>query len=157
MDREAEDAVAEQRAEEAHGSVSAPLRRVVSHHLQVGAHSPGQVGLVDDQQIGAGDSRAALAGHLVAARDVDNEGLVVDESAAEGGGEVVAAAFDEHQVQGRKGAFQVFDGFDVGGDVVPYGGVRTAAGLDGAHPLGGDDAVVGGSRVRAVWLRPGGF
>ena len=62
-------------------------------------HERREVGLVDDQQVGRGDAGAALARHLVAAGHVDHEDLVVDEALAEGGGQVVAAALHQHQVE----------------------------------------------------------
>ena len=80
---------------------SAALRawRRAAMAAEVGADVRGQVGLVDDEQVGGGDAGAALAGDVVAARDVDDEDLRVDQALGEGRGEVVAAGLDEHQVE----------------------------------------------------------
>ena len=59
------------------GPPAADRGRVAVHHLQVGADQRREVGLVDHEQVGAGDAGAALARHLVAAGDVDHEDLPV--------------------------------------------------------------------------------
>lgn len=63
---------------------------VAVHHVEVGPYLVREVGLVDDEQIRAGHPGAALVRDLVAARDIDDEDLLVDEAAGEGGGEIVA-------------------------------------------------------------------
>ena len=70
--------VGDQRGEH-RGPVAAHRGRVAGHHGEVGADPAGEVGLVDDEQIGAGDAGAALARDLVAAGHVDHEHLAVDE------------------------------------------------------------------------------
>jgi len=40
--------------------------RVAIHHGEVGADERGEVGLVDDEQLGSRNAGTALAGHLVA-------------------------------------------------------------------------------------------
>jgi hypothetical protein len=65
----------------------------------------------------------------------------VHQAATEGGGQVIAAALDENQVEAREMVFEVLDCVKIGGDVVPDGGVRATAGLDGSYPLRRQDAV----------------
>ena len=62
------------------GPVAAHRRGVAAHHVEVGADHRRQVGLVDHQQVGVRHAGAALARHLVAARDVDDEDLHVDQA-----------------------------------------------------------------------------
>ncbi len=76
--------------------------RVALHHAEVGADERGEVGLVDDEQVRAGDAGAALARDLLAGRDVDHVDREVRELGAEGRREVVAAALDEDQVELRE-------------------------------------------------------
>ena len=113
---------------------------VPAHHLEVGPDQRGQVDLVDHQQVGAGDAGAALARHLVPAGHVQHEDLGVHQPVAEGGGQVVPAALDQHQVRVVPGD-QLVDGVQVGGDVVADGGVRAAAGAHRADALVGQHAV----------------
>lgn len=115
------------------GAALAHLAGVALHDAQVGADGLGEVGLVDDEEVALGDAGAALAGDLVAAADVDDVDDEVGQLAAVVGGEVVAAGLDEEQVRGELGV-QVLEGGEVGGDVLAHGGVRAAAGLDGADP-----------------------
>src|SRR5437588_986822 len=72
----------------------------LEHDRDLGAHERRQVSLVDDQQVRARDPRSALAGHVVAAGAVEHEDLHVGQRRAEHRGQVVAAALDEHQVEG---------------------------------------------------------
>ncbi len=113
-----------------HGrQTAAPGGRVAAHDVEVGPDQRREVGLVDDQQIGARDARTAPAWNLVAAGNVDHEDLPVDQAPAERCGQVVAAALDEHQVQRRQRALQILDGVEIRGDVVADRGVRAAPGL----------------------------
>src|SRR5215469_16800223 len=80
-------------------------------------------------------SRAALARHLVATGHVEDEDLQVGKAAAEGRREVVAAAFDEDQVQRAEAVLEVLDRVQVGGDVISDGRMRAAAGADGGNAL----------------------
>ena len=86
--------------------------------------------LVDDQQIAAGDPRAALARHLVAAGDVDHVDDEVGQLAAVVGRQVVAARLDQQQVGGEAGV-QRLQRLQIGADVLAHRRVRAAARLDG--------------------------
>ena len=112
-----------------------PLGRLAHHALDVGADERRQVGLVDHQQVGAGDAGAALARDVVARGDVDDEDLHVRERGGEDRGQVVAAALDEDDVQRTGRRLELLDRLEVGGDVVADRGVRAAAGLDGGDAL----------------------
>lgn len=111
----------------------AHLPRVALHDAQIGTHGLGEIGLVDDEEIALGDAGAALAGHLVAAADVDDVDDEVGQLAAVVGGEVVTARLDEQQVR-RELAVQVLEGGQVRRDVLAHRRVRTPARLDGADP-----------------------
>src|SRR5690606_37756669 len=95
------------------GPLIAHFRGVSGHHLERGADVRRQIRFVDDEQIRAGDTRAALAGDLVAGGDVDDVERQVAEIGAEGRREVVAAALHEHQVQIGKAPGQLGDGVQV--------------------------------------------
>ena len=73
------------------GAFAAHFLAVPFHYIQGGVHLFGDVDLVDDQQVGFGDTRAAFAGDLVAGGDVDHVQGEVAQFRAEGGGKVVAA------------------------------------------------------------------
>ena len=102
-----------------------------------------QVGLVDDQQVGALDPRAALAGHVATTGHVEHEHLGVHQRGGERGGEVVAAGLDQDDVERREPLLEVLHGHQVGGDVVADRRVRAGAGLDP------DDALLGQHAGRA--------
>jgi len=117
------------------GAIAAHLRAVSFHDREVGADGLRQVGLVDDQEVGLGNSRPALARNLITARDVDDVDRVVGELPAEVGGEVVAAGLAEEHV-GLNLSGELLQRQEVGGDIFADGGVRTAAGLDRLDTLG---------------------
>ena len=113
----------------------------IRHHLRhVDADVGREVGLVDDEEVGAPDTRAALASDIAAARDIQDEDLRVDQSGRERRCQVVAAGLDEHDVERREVPLEVFGGEQVGGDVIADRGVRARAGLDGADALGVEHA-----------------
>ena len=72
------------------------------HHPEIGTDHGGEVGLVDDEEIGPGDAGAALAWDLLAASDIDDVEGEVGEFRREGRREVVAAGFDQDQVELRE-------------------------------------------------------
>ena len=117
------------------GQAVASRVRVGQHQLHVRADIRCEVGLVDDQEVGAGDAGAALARDVVAAGDVDDEDLHVGERRAEDRREVVAAALDEDEVQRPLVALELLDRLEVHGDVVADRGVRAAARLHRNDPL----------------------
>ena len=84
------------------GSSPRIARGVVAHDTEIGADERGEVRLVDHEEIGGGDAGPALARDLVAAGDVEDEDLTVDESTAEDRREVVAAALEQHEIEGSR-------------------------------------------------------
>ena len=95
-----------------------------------------EIDLVDDEQVGTGDARPALRRDLVAGRDVDDVDRHVGELRREGRGEVVAAGFDQHQIELGKLRSHLGDRGEVDRGVLADRGVRTAAGLDAGDALG---------------------
>ena len=112
------------------------LLGVAVHDFQAGADIRGEVDLVDDQQVAARDAGAALAGDLVAGRNVDDVDRQVRQFGAEGGRQVVAAGFDQDQVEIGKALAQVGDAGEVDRGVLADRGVRAAAGFDAQDAFG---------------------
>ena len=110
--------------------------RRARHHREVRADEGRQVDLVDHEQVRPGDPWAALPGHFVAAGDVDDEDLPVDQPATEGRGEVVAPGLDQYEPEVGKTALERLDRVEVRRDVVADRRVGTAAGLHSHDPLG---------------------
>ena len=67
------------------GFEDAHLSGVALHHVQVGPDVGCEVGLVDDEEVGAGDARAAFAGDLVPCGDIDDVNGQVGEFRTESG------------------------------------------------------------------------
>ncbi len=111
-----------------------------------------------------GDAGAAFAGDFLAGSDVDHADRQVGQLGAEGGGQVVAATLDEHDVGVGELAQHAVDGLQVDGAVLPDGGVwaaasfytqdafgrQRAAGGEQALVLLGADVVDDGDEVPAV-------
>ena len=104
---------------------------VAFHDGEVGANASGEVGFVDDKEVGLGDAGATFAGDFVAATNIDHLNGEIGEFAAEAGGKVVAPRFDEQDLR-LELAVEFLQGHEVGGDVFTDGGVGAAAGFDGA-------------------------
>ncbi len=78
-------------------------RRVSSSiDFEIGADMRGEIGLVDDEQIGAGDAGTALARDFLALADADHIKRQIGEIGREGRGKIVAARFDENDVEIRE-------------------------------------------------------
>lgn len=134
------DAVLDHRPD--HGAALADFLGLDLHEIHVGADGVGEVALVDDQQIRAGDSRAPFAGHLVTAGDVDDVDDEVGQFARVVRRQVVAAGFDEQQV-GLELGLQALQREQVGRDVFPHRRVGTAARLDGDDAIRRQRAMLG--------------
>ena len=106
------------------------------HHRQVGADMRREVGLVDDQQVALGDAGPAFARDLLATGDVDHVQRQVRQLGAEGGGQVVAAGFDEDDVGVGEAVEHAVDGLEVDAGVFADRGVRATAGLDAHDAFG---------------------
>src|SRR4029078_4413906 len=88
------------------------------HGGDVGVDIGREVDLVDDQKVAADDSGAALARDVIAVGDVDHEQPVIDALEREGRSQIVAAAFDEHEIEPGKGQAQPFYGLAIEGRVL---------------------------------------
>ena len=122
------------------GAGAAHFFRVAFHDGEVCADGGGEVGFVDDEEVGLGDAGAAFARDFIAAGDVDDLDGVVGKFAAEAGGEIVTAGFEQEDV-GAEFLMEIFEGEKIGGDVFADGGVRAATGFDGADAFGGEGFV----------------
>ena len=108
--------------------------RVALHHLQISAYAGGEVGLVDNQQVGLRDAGPAFARNFVTAADVNHLNGIVCQFTAEAGSQIVAARLNEQHLRLEFG-LQVIERQQVRGDVLTNGGVGTAAGFHGANAL----------------------
>src|SRR5581483_10522841 len=84
---------------EEEGAVASHPGGVPPHDFQVRSDGSGEVGFVDNEQVGLGDARAAFARDFVAASDVNDVNSVIGQFAAEMGGQVVAPGFKQQNVR----------------------------------------------------------
>ena len=103
---------------------------VTVHHAKIGADQRREIDLVDHQQVGPGNARAALAGDFVTGRDVDHIDSEIGELRAEGGREVVAAGFDNHQIELGKFSAQIGDRRQIHRGILVDRGMGTATGFN---------------------------
>ncbi len=106
-------------------AVAAHPAGVTVHDGEVGADGLGQIGLVDDEQVGLGDAGSAFAGDLVAPGDIDDLNGKIGQLPAKAGGEIVAAGLEQEQIR-AKAPVQLFERLQVQGDVIADGGMRAA-------------------------------
>src|SRR5437773_2284683 len=118
------------------GAPAAHPARVALHDGQVGADVRCQVDLVDEEQVRAHDAGPALARDLLALRDVDDVDRGVHELGAERRGQIIAAAFDQEQVELGKFPHEKMRRLKVHGRVFPDRRVGAAARLDADDPRG---------------------
>ena len=122
------------------GRDAAHLLGVALHHLERGADIGREIDLVDDQEIGARDAGPALRRNLVAGRDVDDIDREIGKLRRECRGQIVAAGFDQHQIEIGKFLSHVGDRGEIDRGILADRGVRTAAGLDAGDALGRERA-----------------
>src|SRR5215472_14671460 len=79
------------------GAGAAHPPRVVVHDFEAGADQRGEIDLVNDEQIGAGDPGAAFARDLVTGGDVDDIDRQIGKFGGKGRGKIVAARLDQNQ------------------------------------------------------------
>src|SRR5262245_19244168 len=118
---------------------AAGLFGVSLHHGEIDADIRGEVSLVDDQQIGAGDGGPALARDLFALADTDHIKGEISKIGGEGRGRIVANGFEEQYLEIRMKASELVDGRQVVRGILADGRVRASTCLDA------DDAVLGQS------------
>src|ERR1041384_2536569 len=121
---------------EAERPVAAHRLRVARHHAEVRADVRREIDLVDDEEVRARDARPALARNLVAAGHVDDVNGGIDELRAEAGGEVVAAALEQNQIEARMPRRHLLDRIEVHRRVFTNRRVRAAARLDADDAVG---------------------
>src|SRR5690606_26057078 len=80
-------------------TISSHLLGITIHDFEGSADVRRKVGLVDDQEIRAGDARTSLARDLVSTGNIDHVDREVGELGTEGRREIVATALDDDQVQ----------------------------------------------------------
>src|SRR5271155_5625865 len=114
----------------------AHARGVGRHHFERGADVRGEVDLVDHEQVGARDAGAALARDFLAARDVDDIDRDVGEFGRERRCEIVAARFDQDEVEIAKPLSHLVDRGQIDRGVFADRGMRAAAGLDAHDAVG---------------------
>jgi hypothetical protein len=102
---------------------------VARHHGKVGADGRGEVGLVDDQQIGLRDPRPALAGDFIAAGHVDDVNRKIRQFAAEMRRQIVASRFQEQKARVML-LHQMLQRQNVGRDILADRRMGTATGFD---------------------------
>ena len=124
------------RLENRNGRGAAHPARIAVHDVEVGADQRREVDLVDHQQVGAGDAGPALARDLLARRHVDHVDREVGQLGREGGGEIVAARFDEHDLELGPFAHDVRHRGEIDRGILADRGVRAAAGLDADDAVG---------------------
>ena len=101
-----------------------------SHHaLQIDSHVRREIDLVDRPAGRTGARPAPLARNVVAAGDVDHEQPIVDQVERKSRGEIVAAAFDQDQIECPETGLQLVGGLDVQRRILTDRGVRARAGL----------------------------
>ena len=86
-----------------------------------------EVDLVDDQQIGFGDARAALARNFIAGGDVDHVERKVGKLGAEGCREIVAATLDQNDVESGKASIHFRHRRQIHRRILANGRVRATA------------------------------
>ncbi len=110
--------------------VPAHATTVSIHHRQIGPHRGREVDLVDHQQVRARDSRTAFARNLIAGRDIDHINHCVHEFWAERRGQVITAAFHEHDTHIRMAAEQFIERFLIMRRILANRGMRAPARFD---------------------------
>ena len=96
----------------------------------------GEIDFVDDQQIRAGHARSTFTRNLVAARYVDHVDRRVHELRAEARREVVAAALEEHDIEGGMTRGELVQRIEIHRRVFANRGVGTPARLHADDPVG---------------------
>src|ERR1051326_167009 len=111
--------------------------RITIHHSKVGADVWRQVRFVDYEQIGARDSRAALARHFIPSCDIDDVNRGVNEFGTETGGQIVPAAFKKQDLESGESLLHFGNGVEIDRCIFSYRGVRASACLHSNNAAGG--------------------
>ncbi len=122
------------------GRSAAHFFGVALHDFERGADIRRQIDLVDHQQVRARDAGPAFGRNLVAGGDVDDVDGEIGEFGRKRRGQIVAAGFDQHQIEIGKFEAHVGDGGEIDRGILADGGVRAAAGFHPGDALGGKRA-----------------
>ncbi len=109
------------------------------HHVQIGPHIGREIGFVDQQQVAGADGRTTFAWDFIALGDIDDVDVGIDEFGRKSRREIVAATFDEDELQIGVSIFEINYGGHVHAGVVADRRVRTASCFDAAHSISGQD------------------
>ena len=123
---------------EEEGAVAAHEFGVVGHDVEICADMGSEGDFIDEEEVAVADGGAAFAGDFVSFGDIDDVDEDVHQFGRECGGEVIATAFDEDELEGGEAAVELGHGGVIHAGVVPDGGVRAAAGFDAHDALGGE-------------------
>ncbi|GHU29345.1 hypothetical protein FACS189497_07150 [Betaproteobacteria bacterium] len=116
---------------------------VARHHFERRPHQRREVDLVDHEQIGAGDARAALARNLVTSGHIDDVNREVGQLRRKRRREIITSRLDKNDLQPRKTPVQPVDGLKIDRGILTDRGMRTAAGLDPEYALRREGFVAG--------------
>jgi hypothetical protein len=122
-------------SEKTKGARDAHALRIPLHHVEIGADMRGQILLIDDEQVRAGDARPALARDFLALADGNHIDRQVGQVRREGCRQIVAAGFDEDHVKIGKTPVEIGYGLEVDRGVLADRSVRAAARLDADDAL----------------------
>jgi hypothetical protein len=114
--------------------VASHFSGIAIHHVQIGANGVGEVGLVNYEQVGLGDTRSTFARYFVTTSHIDDLNRIVREFPAKAGSQIVPAGFDQQNV-GREFSMQGFEREQISGNVFADCRVRATSGFDGANSL----------------------
>jgi hypothetical protein len=122
------------------GAVSAHFYGVAFHDLEVRADDRREVCFVYDQKVRLGDARSAFTRDFIASSNVDDLDSEIGKFAAEAGGEVVSARFNQEKI-GLEFAVKFLKGEEIGGNVFTDRSVGAASRFDRANAFGGQGVV----------------
>src|SRR6516162_7619123 len=118
------------------GTRAAHAPGVTLHDRKRGAYVGREIDFVDHEQVRTRDARTTFGRNLVASGDVDDVERQVREFRRKGRRQVVAAGFDQNEIERRKFLLHLRDRGEIDRVVLADRGVRAAAGLDASDPLG---------------------
>src|ERR1700746_963798 len=120
------------------GPLPAHSERVRLHYAKVRAYQRSQVDHVDNEKIGARNSRTALTRDLLTFRNVDHVDRQVRQFWTESSRQVISARFDKADFRSRGFLVHLFNGGEVHRSVLSNCGVRAASGFDSHNALRGE-------------------
>ena len=152
-----------------HRPLAAHLSRLADHEIEIHANMRREISLVDDEEVTSNHPGAALARDVVSPADVDHEHPEVRQISRECGGQIVAPALDQNELDARKAPLEFVRGFNVESRVLANDRMGTSARLDRRDPrrvdetgaadslgiLGGDEIVGDDGEIDTAGLQRG--